>query len=68
MHSSLIMLEFKGITLHEDGVDLKELEEAFATGKVKVFYIISNFQNPTGLTTSLEKERLYMSLLRSTVL
>ena len=50
-------VELKGITLHEDGVDLKELEEAFATGKVKVFYIISNFQNPTGLTTSLEKRK-----------
>ena len=57
-------VELKGITLHEDGVDLKELEEAFATGKVKVFYIISNFQNPTGLTTSLEKRKAIYELAK----
>jgi bifunctional pyridoxal-dependent enzyme with beta-cystathionase and maltose regulon repressor activities len=57
-------VELKGITLHEDGVDLKELEEAFATGKVKVFYIISNFQNPTGLTTSLGKRKAIYELAK----
>ena len=49
---------------HVDCVDLIELEEAFATGKVKVFYIISNFQNPTGLTTSLEKRKAIYELAK----
>ena len=42
----------------------RPLEEAFATGKVKVFYIISNFQNPTGLTTSLEKRKAIYELAK----
>lgn len=45
-----------GVSLEEDGVNLKELEEAFKKGP-KVFYTIPNFQNPTGVTTSLEKRK-----------
>lgn len=47
----------KGITLEEDGMNLAELEDVLKTGKVKVIYVIANFQNPTGLTTSLEKRK-----------
>ena len=32
--------------------------------QVKVFYIISNFQNPTGLTTSLEKRKAIYELAK----
>lgn len=45
-----------GVSLEEDGVNLEELEEAFKKGP-KVFYTIPNFQNPTGVTTSLEKRK-----------
>lgn len=50
-------VELRGITLCEDGVDLVELEEALITGRVKLIYLIPNFQNPTGRTTSLEKRK-----------
>lgn len=50
-------VDLKGITLEEDGMNLEELEETLKTGKVKLIYVIPNFQNPTGLTTSLEKRK-----------
>lgn len=46
-----------------DGVNLKELEKAFQTKPTpKLFYIIPNFQNPTGITTSLEKRKAIYDL------
>lgn len=52
-----------GVPLEEDGVDLKELEKAFQTKPTpKLFYIIPNFQNPTGITTSLEKRKAIYDL------
>ena len=37
-----------GISRTEEGIDLGELERIFQTGKVKFFYSMSRFQNPTG--------------------
>ena len=52
-----------GVPMEEDGVDLAKLEEAFAaTPKPKLFYVIPNFQNPTGLVTSAEKRRAIYEL------
>ncbi len=48
-------VDLRGITLKDDGIDLDELEETLKTGRVKLIYLIPNFQNPTGLTTSYEK-------------
>lgn len=50
-------VDLRGITLKEDGIDLDELEEVLKTGRVKLIYLICNFQNPTGLTTLLEKRK-----------
>ena len=41
----------------EDGMDLDELEGVLKEGNVKLIYVIPNFQNPTGRTTSLEKRK-----------
>ncbi|MGN0595443.1 MAG: PLP-dependent aminotransferase family protein, partial [Hominimerdicola sp.] len=57
-------VELKGITLEDDGVNIEELEKVFSTGKVKVFYVIPNFQNPTGRTTSLEKRKSMYELAK----
>lgn len=52
-----------GVPLQEDGVDLGRLEAAFAaTPRPKFFYIIPNFQNPTGLVTSAAKRRAIYDL------
>lgn len=54
-----------GIPMQEDGLDLSALEEAAKANKnVKLLYIIPNFQNPTGITTSLEKRRAIYALAK----
>lgn len=51
-----------GVPQQRDGVDLAALDRILkaqrASGRrVKAFYTVPNFQNPTGLTVSLEKRR-----------
>lgn len=42
--------------MENDGVNLAELERLITSEpNVKLFYVIPNFQNPTGITTSLHK-------------
>jgi len=51
-----------GVKTESDGVDLAALEDAFKNKKVKVFYTIPNFQNPSGITMSLEKRKAVLAL------
>lgn len=52
-----------GIDMEEDGVNLEQLEQAMKTQpNVRFFYMISNFQNPSGITTSLEKRKKILAL------
>ena len=45
-----------GVPLCDDGIDTDALEETIkSTPNAKLLYIIPTFQNPTGITTSLEK-------------
>ena len=54
-----------GITMEEDGIDIQKLEEALNTEKnVKYLYTIPNFQNPSGITMSLEKRKKVYELCR----
>ena len=47
-----------GVDLEEDGINLEALEKAIRENKnVRLIYVIPNFQNPMGITTSLEKRR-----------
>ena len=46
-----------GIPLAPDGVNLEALEAAVATHRPKLFYIIGDFQNPSGVTTVAAKRR-----------
>ncbi len=53
--------------IEEDGSDVKgmeaEIEEFIAKGKKpKFIYVVPDFQNPSGITTSLEKRRTLLSL------
>ena len=57
-------VDLRGVTLREDGMDLDELEDVLRGGNVKLIYIISNFQNPTGRTTSLEKRKAIYELAK----
>lgn len=53
--------ELVGIPVQKDGMDMNALEDALKKyDNVKVIYTIPNFQNPSGVTMSLEKrKRLY---------
>ena len=52
-----------GVELCDDGVDIEKLEKAFKEShNPKIFYVIPNFQNPAGITTSMEKRRAIYDL------
>ena len=54
--------EFLPVTLEDDGLDLKKLEEALKKERVKFAYVGPNFQNPTGLTYSTERRAAVCAL------
>lgn len=54
-----------GVPMEEDGMDIAKLEQALKDNpNTKLIYIIPNFQNPSGRTTSLEKRRAVYELAR----
>ncbi|MGN1133253.1 MAG: PLP-dependent aminotransferase family protein [Oscillospiraceae bacterium] len=57
-------VDLQGIELEEDGINVEKLEETLKTKKAKLIYLIPNFQNPTGLTTSLEKRKKVYELAK----
>ncbi|HLX96504.1 MAG TPA: PLP-dependent aminotransferase family protein [Verrucomicrobiae bacterium] len=61
----------RGVRLERDGPDLAHLETVLQRLKksgelprLKAFYLISYFQNPTGVTTRFEKKRGILKLLK----
>ena len=64
-------LRARAVRLERDGLDLAHLEKVLTSLKrrgelrrVKLFYLVSYFQNPTGVTTSFEKKRGLLKLLK----
>jgi 2-aminoadipate transaminase len=51
-----------GIPLEHDGVDLVALEKAIGQYKPVFMYIVPDFQNPAGVTTSTEKRQALVHL------
>ncbi len=51
-----------GVPLEDDGMNMEKLEEALKNNKVKFIYTIPTFQNPSGITTSLEKREKMLEL------
>jgi DNA-binding transcriptional MocR family regulator len=49
------------VTLDDDGVDLKRLEEEFRKG-AKFFYLTPDFGNPSGVTLTLEQRHAILDL------
>lgn len=50
------------VEMESDGIDINRLEEKAKELKPKLVYVIPNFQNPTGLTMSLEKRKKILEL------
>lgn len=61
---SMFQPEFLSVGLEDDGPDLKELEAALDQDNVKIFYAVTNFQNPSGLTYSDEKRAAVAKLMK----
>ena len=55
-------VEVVGIPLEADGVDVGALQRAAEQFGPKVFYVIPDFQNPAGVTTSLAKRQAIAEL------
>ncbi len=55
-----------GVPLEDDGINIEALEETLKKegDKAKILYVIPTFQNPGGITTSLEKRKEIYALAR----
>ncbi len=52
-----------GVPMEEDGMDLVKLEETLKAHKnIKLIYTIPTFQNPSGITMSLEKRKKLLEI------
>lgn len=58
----VVKFEKDGPNLNEIENHLKRAKENNELSKVKFIYIVSNFQNPSGITTSLEKRKALVEL------
>lgn len=55
----------KGLEVGEDGIDPEQLEELLKNDKrVKLIYLIPTFQNPAGITMSLEKRKAVLAVAK----
>ncbi|QGU95012.1 aminotransferase class I/II-fold pyridoxal phosphate-dependent enzyme [Clostridium bovifaecis] len=50
------------VDMLQDGVDVNMLKKLLKKNKVKCFYVMSYFQNPTGSTYSIEKKKEILNL------
>ncbi len=56
---------FKSLPLLDDGIDTDALDETLTSQKIKLFYAIPNFQNPTGITYSRQKRQKIADILKN---
>lgn len=58
-------VNLKGLDVGDDGIDPEELETLLKTDKkVKLIYLIPTFQNPAGITMSLEKRKAVLAVAK----
>lgn len=50
------------VDIMKDGIDINQLEEILKKTKIKCFYVMSYFQNPTGISYSEEKKKKILEL------
>jgi len=66
---TLFQVDKIGVPLEDDGMDLDELERRIETARsegktLKAIYVIPDFQNPSGITMSLEKRKRLLEIAR----
>lgn len=52
------------VSMENDGMDLDYLESLVKKNKVKAVYVMSYFQNPTGITYSLQKKQRLLNMAK----
>lgn len=58
-------VNLRGIPMEQDGMDMNELEKALKEEpRTRFIYTIPNFQNPSGITMSLEKRKQLYALAK----
>lgn len=55
--------QFHSVPLLEDGVDTDALEKILNKEEIKLFYSVTSFQNPTGITYSMDKRQEVAEIL-----
>ena len=50
------------VEIEEDGINIESFEEILKKNKIRCFYTMSYFQNPTGISYSLEKKKKLIEL------
>lgn len=58
--------EFHSIPLNSDGIDIDKLKKVVSNVKVKLYYAVPNFQNPSGITYSAENKKKVAEVLKDT--
>ncbi len=58
--------DFKTIPLLNDGADTIALQKVINENKIKLFYAVPNFQNPSGITYSAQKRKQVSEILKRT--
>ena len=66
---SLFQIDTVGVLLEDDGMSIEDLEKKIAETKaegkrMKGIYVIPDFQNPTGITLSLEKRKQILEIAK----
>ena len=57
-------VDYIGVKTDDEGIDVEELDKILSTNdKVKMIYVIPNFQNPTGKAWSLERRKAFMDVI-----
>lgn len=56
--------QFQPISLLDDGIDTVQLAEALRKNRIKLFHMVANFQNPSGITYSKEKRLSIADMFR----
>lgn len=62
---SIFEPRFQSVLLGADGIDLVSLEAILQNHTPKLFYTVPNFQNPSGLTYSLENRKKTAEILKN---
>jgi len=60
----LMEARFKSVPLLEDGADLDAVKRSLDENRIKLFYSVTNFQNPSGITYSQKKREMLADILK----